>query len=382
MKRALVVFAMLMVVLVVAEAGIAGWALFEGTRALDAERSRFAADQVRFRDQVMADQRRWAADPLFAPRDGGDASALLLQHVGWDQRPPPEQLPAEVSAALRDAGEAWLTRPIDVSAVDTRWMRELSAFAIWDLEAPGTPLHGTPFRSFEDDYPDFWHLTNLAKVRALQGLASGEPGPAIDDVTELARLSLTNERLISNMMGTALLGLARKTADEAATRGQDAGRARVFSEEEVRSLRATLWVSTSASSLLGSPAGIAPDFPLVGECAAQFELAGALTLRQYVKPVLPERYRELEEALQKSPCRVTRLRAAWATSGVGELPLGGAAFCESSIVSTETSCHVPDVVVHLPFVRQAVGARLLTIGGTDWFKFYRPEGEASTDPMR
>lgn len=377
MKRAVIIFASIFLALMVGEGSCVGWKLVEATRKLEEEQTRFAADQARFRDRIMADQRRWSGDPLFARRDGGDAAALMLQHISWDRvAPPVKGLPAHVTAALRDAGNDWLTHPIELSAVDTEWMRELGAYGSWDLEGPGTPLHGTPFNGFEDEYPNFVDVMDFARVRLRVGIDRGEPGPALEDVQELARLSFTSERLISDMVGAAVLGLHRRASEHARANGLDAGGVREFSEAEVESIRSALWTASSSTSLLGSPTAIAPDFPLVGQCSAQLELAGALLVRPYASSIFRERYRDLDEGLAKSPCRVGRLRAAWSTHGVAELPLGGAALCASATMGTPSSCNVPDFVVHLPFVRDTIGTTLVTVATTDWFKFYgRDAGE-------
>jgi hypothetical protein len=372
MKRALVIVASIVLALVVAEGACVGGGLVVATRKLQEEQAAFAADQARFRERIMADQRRWVADPLFVTRDGGDAAALMFQHVSWRSGVPPARgLPASVTSALRDAGNAWLTHPLELTGVDTEWMRELAAYGHWDLEGPGTPLHGTPFNGLEDEYPSFVDVMDAARVRLRLGIDEGEPGPALDDVQELARLCFTSERLISDMVGAAVLGLHRRASEHARANGLDAGGVREFSEAEVESLRGALWAASSATSLLGTPTAIAPDFPLVGRCSAQLELAGPLLVRPYARSVFRERYRELDEGLATSPCRVGRLRAAWSTHGVAELPLGGAALCSSATTGPASSCTIPDFVVHLPFVRDTIGTTLVSIGAPDWFKYYR-----------
>lgn len=373
-RRLFVVVCVVVLLLVVAHGLAVGPVLVQGTRAIREAQAELATRQRTFAAAVMADQRRWAGDPLFAPRDGGDAAALLFQHVAFEGRAAPQPLPAEVVAGLKDAGADWPRATLDVSSLDLGWMAQLAGFGFWDVEGPQTPLSGRPFEGMTEPIPRFTDVLAFSKARLLKGLASGDVQAALDDVHELSRLCLTTELLVGDMVAVALLGLERQAAEEAARRGLDLGGRQVMTEADQQSLKRALWVAPASTALLAPTTPLDPRFPLVGRCSAERELASALLLRPWAEPLLPERYRQLGDQLAQSPCRLRRLRAAWQTTGEGELPLSGAALCDAT--AGGGSCDVPDFVTRLPFVRPAVGAVLVSTATTDWFRLYDGDGGA------
>ncbi|MDP1921358.1 MAG: hypothetical protein Q8L14_34275 [Myxococcales bacterium] len=369
MKRALIVVFVVLALLLVAHGLLVGPMLYAGSKALRERQAESAADQSALATQVMADHLRWQNDPLFQPRDGGDAAEVLFRHVGFEGRGrAPEALPVELMAAVKDAGLGWPTAPIDVATADLAWMSELSRFATWDIEGPGTPLFTAPFDGMNEPLPSYVDIGPIAKVRLLQGLASGKMRPALADVRELARLSLTTEMLIGDMVGVALLRLERRGAEEAVKRGLDLEGWRAFTDDETESLKRALWVATHSTSLIAPLKPLDSQFPLVGRCSAQRELALALYVRPWASSVLSDKYRAFDEQLATSSCRLRRLRKAWATTGEGELPLSGDTFCGATATS---SCDVPDIVTHLPLVRPAVGSVLAATASMDPFKLYK-----------
>lgn len=351
-----------------------GYALTRANATLREGQARAAAQQRAFAAQVMADHRRWQHDPLFARRDGGDAWPVLAERVGWDGRPATAALPASLTAGLADAGADWPRAALDTSEVDLSFFSMLGDAGFWDLEAPGSPLHGAPYQGPQDPVVSFRDVMALAKVRLIRGLATKELRPALDEVHELARLCLTTESLVGNMVAVALLDFERKAAAEAVSRGLDVVGFPVPSEEDTRSLKRTLWAVPHATSLLAPNEPLDPAFPMVGRCAALAELSVPLFLRPFAGPVLPARYATFTTMLNESDCRLRRLRAAWATTGEGEVPLSGDVYCRTTRSSTAAICDTPDFVVRLPFIRPAIGAALASTAAPDWLEHYRGVG--------
>lgn len=375
LRRLLTILGVVFALALVLYGAVGGYALYKATSALHEGQAAASAEQRLYRDAVMADHRRWQNDPLFARRDGGDASGLLSERVGWEHRPAPKRLPDAIVAGLADAGAGWPAAELDVSEADLSFFADLGDAGFWDLEAPGSPLHGTPYGGMEDPGLTHRDVTALAKARLLRGLATKQMRPALDEVHELARLCLTTETLIGSMVAVGLLEMERKAAAEATARGLDLGGFVVPTEQERLSLKRALWAAPHATSILSPDEPLDPAFPLVGRCAALGELAVSLYIRPFASAVVPGRYATVTRMLDESDCRLTRLRKAWAASGEGELPLSGQAFCKSGVAgSGGVVCDAPDFAVRLPFIRPAIGAILASTATPDWLRLYRDGG--------
>ncbi|MBL8921344.1 MAG: hypothetical protein JNJ54_20965 [Myxococcaceae bacterium] len=373
-RRLLTVLGVVIAFTLVVYGVAAGYALTKANAALREGQAQASAAQRACSAQVMADHQRWQHDALFARRDGGDAWPLLRERVGWSDRPALAALPASLTAGLADAGADWPRAALDTTGVDLSFFSTLGDAGFWDLEGPGSPLHGTPYGGPADPALSFRDVLVLAKLRLLRGLASGEVRPALDEVHELARLCLTTESLVGSMVAVGLLELERKAAAEAGSRGLDLGGFPVPSEEDTRSLKRALWAVPHATSLLAPDEPLDPAFPLVGRCAALAELAAPLFIRPFAGPVLPSRYATFTTMLKESDCRLGRLRAAWATTGEGEVPLSGDVYCRVTGSSGAALCDTPDFIIHLPFVRPVIGAVLASTATSDWLKLYRDGG--------
>lgn len=351
----------------------AGFGLIRNSRleAVDAQRARLTTRQARVAGQVMAEHRRWAAHPLFQPRDGGDCAQLLLDEVGFDGKA--SGVPAEVRRLIQDANDDWPTLQLDAGAIDLSWLSKLSEAGYWDHESTG-PLQSRPYNGVTDETFSTGEVMVVARLRLLQGLESGSLVEARAEVHELTRLCFTAESLIFNMVGLSLLNIDRKAVEEAARRGLPSGPAPLTVDEH-ESLRRALWASQHATALVVPPTPLHPAFPLVGRCAALNEAGFALWLRPWLHDSLPERYEAISTMLRDNPqCRLRRLRHAWATSGEGELAVTGDALCTSTLGTTSTQCNVPTVALKLPLARQAIGTTLLTIDGPDWLSRYVDAG--------
>lgn len=372
-RRLFVIIASLLALGLVLYGAVAGYALYKASSVLHEGQARALDEQQRFGAAVLAEQERWRADPLFAKHAGGDAAEVLSRRVGFDRHLAPQRPPDDVLADLADAGADWPSAGPNVAAVDLDFFSSLADAGYWDLESEGSPLRDLEYRGMEDPGLIYSDVLKLAKLRLLRGLQTGQMRPALDEVHELARLCLTTESLVGSMVAVAILDLERKAAAEATARGLELGGFRVRSAEDTESLKRTLWAAPHATSLLSPDEPLAPDFPMVGRCAALNELAIALYVRPWATAALPSRYETLTRMLETSDCRLRRLRHAWATSGEGELSLSSQAFCQTSGTSGGI-CDAPDFWVRLPLVRPAIGSMLAASSTPDWFKRYHDAG--------
>ncbi|MFO0599479.1 MAG: hypothetical protein U0228_29505 [Myxococcaceae bacterium] len=358
-------------VLVVALVGFGGWAKMRASDSLAHAQERVDADWATWGARVKADGDAWKDDDLFAQRDGGDASGVLFAHVRWERVDAGPELGATLTEQIKSWSSAWPTHAGDagVEQLDLTWMSQLEGAAYWDLEPDGGQLDGMPFDALNEPIPRFDDLTTLAKARLLQGLATNTGPAAARDVRTLARLCLTTEHLVGEMVGVALLGIERHAWEEAIGRGLDVTEWKPVNEADQGRLKRALWAA-QAPYLLVAHGDLAAYRPVVGQCGGLREGVGqAHFLRGYLERAMPERYEALQRELVASPCRLRRPRAAWlARTAAGTLAVSGQALCP--IESDSPLCQA-DWLVKLPFARDFVGLTLANIAMGDWFKPYR-----------
>lgn len=330
-------------------------------------------DWARFEPRIVSDQARWTAEPLVGPHPGADAAPFLSGYVRWEEDRRDSPIPAALSEQLRTWDDDFAH--VDDAAVeelDLGWLSQLPKYGFWDLESAGSPLERAAFELWTEPLPRFADVANVAKARLLQGLKRGDARAAAAEVRELARLCLTTEVLIGNMTAVALIGHERRAHEEAVKRGQPVEGWTPFSQADQQALKRALWAAPAPVQLLAT-APLAGQSLRVGRCAGLREGIGvAFSLRRFMGEELPGRYAELTEALAKSDCRLRRPRVAWSDpQAKGALPDRGSAVCTGSPGEPVVNCPVPDVVVHLPFVRGFIGNTLATIAKHDGFQFYR-----------
>jgi hypothetical protein len=384
MARVLKVLGVLVLAVVLLLAGVMVWAMHKARGEAQAVQERLSADWARFEPRVMADEALWKNHPLLARHEGGDAAGLLFKHVrlerGAAQAPP---LSTALTDALKALGPDWARRSkeVDLSGVDLGWLKELSTYGYWDLEGAGSPLAALPFSPLDEPLPNFGDLQNAARARLMRGLNDGTAGEAAGEVRELARLCLTTDTLIGVMVGTSMLGMEHKAYDEAVRRGQDTLGWTPVTDADAEALKRALWAAQAPGTLLSAGTLSSAQLP-VGQCVALRENLGlAWFLKGYLQEELPERYAALTKALDQSPCRLTRARAAWkGTDTGGQLPVSGAAMCMTDAGAVPADCWMPNLVMRFGAVRTFIGLNLATIAATDWFKRYRTEGTAAAAP--
>ena len=370
----------LLVLLFLVVAGIVAAALSLRALAKTAEEKRkevsaeLSKDFEKHRARIEADEARWANDPLLAPRDGGNAAAVFAQHVGWVPASaglpaPAAPLSTEVLTLLTNSTDGgWPSlRDEAILSADVTWLGALSTAGHWDTDEA---LTSVPYDALQEPVPDTSALLAAAKVRLIQGLADGGVVAAGADVRELARLTLTNESLLSNMVGIGILKFERRAHEAAVEAGLDVTGWVPVPEADAARLKALLWAAPAMTSVVATDA-LAQHVPRVGQCAALREGLGiAQYLRPWLEPELTERYAALGQQLDGSACRLSRLRAAWAgTAKSAQLPVSARAFCVADPDSD--ACALGDAPLPLAtFSRPYVGNTLIAIGTPDWFKPY------------
>ena len=342
-----------------------------GAFAVGAENKRLEAEQklarewTTVRELVAADEARWADDPLFAASAGGDASQLIMAHIRWESSDAGAPVPAALSAMLKSGGD-WPHNfsELDVSQIDTGWLTELGAFGFFDIEAAGSPVERTPWKPSYEPIPYFVDLQTLAKVHLTRGLQRGDARAAARDVREAARLCLTTEVFVGEMMGVALLGIERRAYEQAMLQGHDVSNWTPITDPERLTLRRVLFAARAPYVLLAT-GDLAAKTPRVGQCMAlRDELGHAHEARGDSEPVVPERYAALTRALEAAPCRLRRPRAAWASN-----ELDGQFSCERGY-DPEHICFSP-ILTYVPFVDTAYGNLLVSISAPPMFERYR-----------
>ncbi|MGE6757282.1 hypothetical protein ACQKGO_04640 [Corallococcus interemptor] len=220
----------------IAMASLTGLAALVGAGLLGAEawyQQRFEAPLRLHRDELSrsvdaycAQEAALDADPFFHEgRTEGDAGQLLNAWLPWSRdlkRPPPEGSPLALPEALREEAldlkqGRWLTANIDVSRLDFDWMVRLLAYDRWDL-FNGSPLSAEGrFNWAAGEVPDLFLLQRWAKFRMLQGIRSGHPLEAAQQVRHLAWLSLRTDSLMGGSLAVNLLDIERLAHDAMAS---------------------------------------------------------------------------------------------------------------------------------------------------------------------
>lgn len=380
MKKRVVVLGL--VGLVAATIAVGTWmsVVAGARRAVDDLR---AVQDAQFRSveaKIVADEALLAKTPLLSTTiDGPDAGPLLLQHVRFGATP----TKAPVSAALAERlNTNWLAQVDDeeVARLDLSWMAQLPSAGFWDLEGAGSPLEHAPFAVFTESLPQFVDVKHLAMVRLLQGLKAHTTPSAAAEVRALARLALSTESMIGEMIGVNLLTLEQRAHAQATSAGDDTTGWTPPTTAEIDALKRVLFAALSQHSLTSSTTATAHRFP-IGTCAALREgLGGALYFSAFARDEYAERYVELGDALRASPCRLRRLRLAWANPTPSTAAMLNTV-CVDEELRPRGDCAVPDAALGLPGVRGFLTNTLLVIAQPGTLTGYlKPAAPGSTLP--
>lgn len=149
---------------------------------------------------------------VLQPGSGEDAGPFLNERVGWEFG-----LGTLLSADCRRAvqGDGWKAVPRErLGQCDTRWLHELRRFGRWSL-LPGPRERLAPGPRTEMSFPSALELNAAVKLHLLTAEDREE---AARDVRHLARLVITQDYLLTFMVGTQLLSLeAEWWADQGRT---------------------------------------------------------------------------------------------------------------------------------------------------------------------
>ncbi len=304
-----------------------------------------AGQWARFESAVMADEARWRDDLLIAPHGGGDAGPLLFRHVGLQDGLP--KVPK-----LFKPGLQWVDEidGFDTSKLDLEWMRELKNFGYWEIAGPGTPLENVPV-SVNEPPIAFADLQTFAKARLVRGIQNGDAREAAAEVRELARLCLTTEHLVGAMVGVALVLTETRAFDEATKRGQVTTGWVPYSSEDGSSLRRVVFVAPAPYSLLATPTLSTTRLP-VGACVGLHEGMWQLHNSPGMRAAFASRYSAIDYELGHTPCRLPRMRKAWAAIAGVQAP-------------------VQDGVQLLPFANETIANQTSIITGPSRFRAYK-----------
>lgn len=370
-ERAMKKVAGVLGLLLLVAAGVLGglwWSMVSGARQTVAERRAHIDEQFRSVEaRIAADEALIADLAVLAPVEGPDAGPLLLQHIrfGATQVAPP------ISDALAERLGLWMGALHDeeLASVDLSWMAQLPGFGFWDIEGAGSPLEQQPFAALTEDLPRFVDVKNIAHARLLQGLKTRTTSTAATEVRALARLALSTETMVGEMTAVALLTMEQRAFADATAIGEDTTGWTPPSTAQTDALKRVLFASLSQHTLLSSDAARAHRFP-VGTCAALREgLGTALYFSNFARAEFAERYVELGNALRGSPCRLRRLRAAWANPSTTTAVVLSSVCVDEKMQATG-DCAGPDAALGLPGVRSFLTNTLLLVAAPETLAGY------------
>lgn len=329
----------------------------------------FSKRLARFHAEHREVARHW----LFATPAGvaGDASPVLARVTGFrastaaDDVPGEPGVPTPLQAALEQWGKDWIAHvdDADLAGLELGWMKGLERFAVWDLEAPGSPRRSADPTTWADaPIPNFTVLSMVAKARLLQGLRAGEGAAAAAEVRALARLATTTETNIGNLFGIALAAIEAKARAVAVERSDDlSGWPAATSPDEIAALKRVVMTSSQFFHVAVLDREAEADV-VVGRCAAIAEGAmWAIVGRDLLNAAVPERYATLAETIRDADCRLTNVRAAW---NQPPLPAREAIEALRQNTAKRRPLGLSTHLLWIPQVRASVGWRLLPSIGT------------------
>jgi hypothetical protein len=372
MKTLLKIVAGVALLALVGGAGWWWWTIDRARTEIATLRTRQEADFRAVEPKIAADEALVAHLDVFTPVDGPDAGPLLLKHVRFRDATTNTNSPEIPESLAKRLRTDWLTHidDVDVGAIDLSWMASLPTYGFWDIESAGSPLEHRPVAIFTEAMPDVVDVQDIARVRLLQGLKSSTTRTAAAEVRALARLALSSENLLGEMGGVSLLVMERKAFEEAARRGEDTTGWTPATAAETDALKRVLFAALAPWGLAST---LSRPFA-VGTCAGLHEGVGnALYMGEMARAEYADRYAALGTALDKSPCRLRRLRAAWAapspttTEALNTL-------CIDDELQPKADCPGSSVVLALPGARSFIINTLIVVAQPNWLRGY-------TDPV-
>ncbi|MHB8876064.1 MAG: hypothetical protein ACYC8T_20430 [Myxococcaceae bacterium] len=233
--------------------------------------------------KFVAAAERLSHEPFFSvERPDKDAGPFLNSRVPWDEAGQSTvadlSLDATLLQKIEDWGAGWASHTDDgeVAALDTSWMAKLHEYGRWQVGEASHSRSKAATRVGAYPFPEYRTLRAWAKVRLLQGLASGDAEPAAGDVRQLAWLCFTHENLLAAMNALGILRL-ESDAYEAFVKAGAQPRGWVpMSSETISDLRKACWTAT----YLGSPM-VAPELNSIALGSSSAISCVALTERAF-----------------------------------------------------------------------------------------------------
>jgi hypothetical protein len=347
------------------------WAAF-AQADIEQHQSQVKSDWIQFKPQIGTDEARWKNDELFQVRKGEDASTVLFTKIRRDEVKTAPLIPEAIAEALKANKSTFVDHvdDVDVSSIDLSWMRQLNQFAYFDIEAGDPKGDSRAFHLFNEFFPNFLDLQNMAKVRLIQGLASGDARQAAKEVRELARLCFSSEQLICEMIGIAILGMEEAAFKEAQKRKQITDAWVPISENERLQMRRLFWVGLEQYTMDAPLEMLKEEKITIGSCAALREGIGTtLLMREFAPQDQKERLDALKQIADVSiHCRLKRERAALNGS------LKAETFSSTADSFLGSDSVIPDFVLKLPGMKTVALANMFKVGTADYFQMYRDGG--------
>lgn len=303
---------------------------------------RVAADFERSREPFTAELRYVVSLPVFARRDGGDASSLVLAHV-------PPTVPPSLRVDCVQWKRDWVLHVADarVDELDLEWMSKLSTFGFLELDA--APL-------------DVWAWVHAGRVRLMRGLRDDDLPRASAEVRELARLMISSETPDGFAVAVHLLGVEAEAHARAVESGMDVMGIEPVDEEGRRRMSRVFNVVRDSRSLMSSPPYSELDLGALHCLSLQTGLTEAHEFERLLHTAMRPRYAALERELETSNCRLTRARQrVLHPDASDQRPVSLGALCGGEQRARCERHYSAHSLAWLPFVRFPLGVMGLSI---------------------
>lgn len=276
-----------------------------------------------------------------------DAGPYLNPRLRWqlpgDMPPPPAAF--ELPQALTEALESLRTpltaeaAQLELDGVDFAWMRELSRFTYWSLESAG-PLADAMSRQAALDpvgepRPDLSLLGSWVKLRLVSVLRGAPLPEAASEITRLAQLAMSTERITLTLAGLSWLTLLEDAKDLLVARGQSLGDAAPRLDRGMLArVRRALWgqmayLQPGVADELSATVFPGDAQPGPGLCAALNEQLPPLRLqRALLAPFYPGEMERVERLVARliPHCRPSAAFRLWSDKAQTPAPLQGDLF--------------------------------------------------------
>jgi hypothetical protein len=167
----------------------------------------------KYSEIILSDRQELEKFDVFkGSRGNNDAGVYLNDIVPFSVEGKKSLLSIDPEIVKKLYTNDWFTREIaTVNSMDFSWMKRLSEFDYWspEISNPEINLSDRP-DVFNLPLPSYTLLINWAKLRLIHGKQTGSISDALKEVRQLARLTFTNDNLVSAMSAVAILRVETK----------------------------------------------------------------------------------------------------------------------------------------------------------------------------